>query len=167
MLSRKKKEQFSVLYDRHYRRLYNYAYKVLREKEIAEELVQESFIKLWQKIDSISKVERSIESYLITVLKNKIIDHHRKNNTKNKHLNLYALNRDSQQEMNHEWELSEQIQSIYASMNQKTLEIFRLSREQGLSYKEIASQKNISIKTVELHISKALSIFREQLKNYL
>ncbi len=167
MLSRKKKERFSLLYDKYYQRLYNYSYKVLKEKEIAEELVQESFIKLWQNIDKISTVERSIESYLITILKNKIIDHHRKNNTKNKHLNLYALNQDSQQEMNHEWELSEKIQNVYSSMNEKTLDIFRLSREKGLSYKEIAAHKEISVKTVELHISKALTIFREQLKNYL
>lgn len=167
MLSRKKKERFSVLFDKHYRKLYNYAYKVLNDKDIAEEIVQETFIKLWQNIDNVSKVERSIESYLIITLKNKIIDFHRKNQTKQKHHNLYTINKDVSLEMDNEWELTEQIHNIYASLNEKTLEIFQLSREKGLSYKEIATHKNISVKTVELHISKALTIFRKQLKNYL
>lgn len=167
MLSRKKKEKFSILFDKHYKKLYNYALKSLKEQEIAEELVQETFIKLWKNIDNISNVDRSIESYLIITLKNKIIDHHRKNQTKEKHLNLYTLNKDTYSEMDTEWELSEKINTIYSSLSIKTAEIFQLSREKGLSYKEIAAQKNISIKTVESHISKALSVFRKQLKNYI
>lgn len=59
------------------------------------------------------------------------------------------------------------IDDIYKSLPAKTSEIFKLSRVKGLTYPEIAALKNISVKTVESHISKALQTFRIQLKDYL
>ncbi len=167
MKSKSKKEKFSQLFDKHYKRLFKYAFKVLSEKEMSEELVQETFIKLWDTFENIKGDDRSIESYLIKTLKNKIIDHHRKKQTKKKHLNLYKLNTVFITAMDNQWELQKEIESIYASLPQKTAEIFKLSRNKGLTYPEIASVKNISIKTVESHISKALTVFRKKLLDYL
>ena len=61
----------------------------------------------------------------------------------------------------------QQIERIYTNLEEKTLDIFKLSRNEGLTYKEISIKNNISIKTVELHISKALKVFRDGLKDYL
>ena len=69
-----KETTFSNLFDTHYKKLYNYAYKVLKENVLSEELVQETFIKLWEKFDTINPSDRSIEAFLIVTLKNKIID---------------------------------------------------------------------------------------------
>ncbi|AUP80957.1 RNA polymerase sigma factor [Flavivirga eckloniae] len=162
-----KKKIFSVLFDRHYKRLFNYSFKVVGQKDVAEELVQETFIKLWEHIESISNDKRSIESYLIKVLKNKIIDNYRKSQTKEKHINLYKLNTEFITDIDDKWELQKTIDTIYASLQPKTSEIFKLSRFKGLTYQEIASLKNISVKTVESHISKALQAFRKQLQDYL
>ncbi|MEX0314994.1 MAG: RNA polymerase sigma-70 factor [Allomuricauda sp.] len=167
MSPQKKKEYFSELFDAHYPRLFNYANKVLGEEDIAEELVQETFIKLWENVEGVSKNSRSIESYLIVTLKNKIIDFYRKEQVRKKHMDLYRLNKDNLELIDTEWEVTIQIERVYQTLPQKTVEIFKLSRNKGLSYKEIAEQKNISIKTVELHISKALSAFKEGLKNFL
>ncbi|WP_298535323.1 RNA polymerase sigma factor [uncultured Algibacter sp.] len=164
---RVKKKIFSELFDKYYKRLFNYAVKVINHRDVAESLVQETFIKLWENIENIKDDERSIESYLITVLKNKIIDNHRKNKTQEKHLNLYKLNTEFTTDMNNVWELEKEIDDIYNSLQPKTSEIFKLSRDKGLTYQEIASLKNISIKTVESHISKALHTFRKKLKDYL
>ncbi|WP_438423515.1 RNA polymerase sigma factor [Aquimarina macrocephali] len=162
-----KKKRFSILFDKHYTKLFNYSFKVVKERDFSQELVQETFIKLWEKIEQIQSNDRSIESFLIVTLKNKIIDHTRKNKTREKHINLYSLNQDMQENIDNEWELSQKIDSIYSSLHPKTIEIFKLSRDQGFTYQEIATQKNISIKTVELHISKALAAFRQELKDYL
>ncbi|WP_062059816.1 RNA polymerase sigma factor [Aquimarina longa] len=164
---RAKKEKFSKLFDIHYKRLFNYAFKVVSNRDIAEGLVQETFIKLWENIGNINDDERSIESYLITVLKHKIIDNHRKKQTQEKHLNLYKLNTEFTTSIDGQWELEKEIDNIYNSLQPKTSEIFKLSRDKGLTYPEIASLKNISIKTVESHISKALHTFRKRLKDYL
>lgn len=162
-----KKKKFSILFNKHYKKLFNYSFKVVKERDLSQELVQETFIKLWEKIEQIQSSDRSIESFLIITLKNKIIDHFRKHKTLEKHINLYSLNQDIQENINNEWELSQRIDRIYASLPQKTVEIFKLSRDQGATYPEIAVQKNISVKTVELHISKALTAFRQGLQDYL
>ena len=162
-----KKKIFSELFDKHYKRLFNYSFKVVSDKAIAEGLVQETFIKLWENIENIKDDERSIEAYLITVLKNKIIDNHRKKQTQEKHFNLYKLNTEFTADIDSKWELEKEIDKIYTSLQSKTLEIFKLSRDEGLTYPEIATLKKISIKTVESHVSKALRTFRKGLKDYL
>jgi RNA polymerase sigma-70 factor (ECF subfamily) len=167
MLSRKKRDLFSVLFDKHYIRLYNYAFKVLKNKEVSEELVQETFIKLWENIAQISLEDRSIASFLIITLKNKIVDNYRKDQVRTKHNNLYYLQQETQIDMNNDWELGQEINTIYNTLPENTLHIFRLSREKDLTYKEIAKLKTISVKTVESHISKALEVFRLGLKDYL
>lgn len=159
--------QFSILFDKQYKRLYNYAYKLLNDTSNSEELVQDAFIKLWEHYPKIDKSHRAIESFLIVTLKNKIIDHFRKNQTREKHTNLYRLNADILSEINTQWDLLQQIDIIYENLEQRTRDIFKLSRNEGLTYKEISIKKNISIKTVELHISTALIAFREGLKDYL
>ncbi|GAA3516871.1 RNA polymerase sigma-70 factor [Aquimarina addita] len=161
-----KEVRFSNLFDRHYRRLYAYVFKVLKEPDLSEELVQETFIKLWENFDTINDSERSIESFLIVTLKNKMIDAYRKKQTREKHTNLYASNTSVEAQIDRQWELIQRIEDIYATLEQKTVDIFKLSRDKGLTYKEISRQKNISIKTVELHISKALVVFKKGLKDY-
>ncbi len=167
-LSRRTKEtQFSALFEKHYTKLYNYAYKVLKTKNVSEELVQETFIKLWAHFEDMNGSQRSIESFLIVTLKNKIIDDFRKNEVRDKHTNLYTQNTNFQTELDTQWEISKQVDLIYRSLEPTVAETFRLSRDKGLTYKEISTKKNISVKTVELHISKGLKAFREGLKEYL
>lgn len=161
-----KEDKFSNLFDMFYGKLFNYAFKIIKEKDLAEELVQETFIKLWENFEQIKKSERSIESFLIVTLKNKIIDDYRKKQTREKHTNLYTLNTTIETQIDKQWELVEHIESVYTTLEQKTSDIFKLSRDKGLTYKEISEQKGISIKTVELHISKALKAFKSGLKDY-
>lgn len=146
--------------------MYNYAFKVLKNIDLSEELVQETFIKLWENFDNIKKSERSIESFLITTLKNKIIDDYRKNQTREKHSNLYALNKSFETQIDEQWEVAQRIEAIYSTLEQRTTDIFKLSRDKGLTYKEISKQKDVSVKTVELHISKALTAFKNGLKDF-
>lgn len=159
-----KKAKFSNLFDANYQRLYNYAFKTLGDTPLSEELVQETFIKLWENFENVN--ESAIISFLFTTLKNKIIDDFRKKQTREKHTNLFRLNATTSTDIDQQWELLLQIENIYASLETKTEAIFKLSRDKGLTYKEISEEKNISIKTVELHISKALAKFRKGLKDY-
>lgn len=161
-----KETKFSSLFDRHYKKLYNYSFKILKESTLSEELVQETFIKLWEKFDTVTESERSIEAFLIVTLKNKIIDEYRKSKTREKHNNLYVLNTSIETEIDKQWELLQHIEDIYRTLEQKTTDIFKLSRDKGFTYKEISKQKGISIKTVELHISKALTAFKIGLKDF-
>ncbi|MFC5048625.1 sigma-70 family RNA polymerase sigma factor [Aquimarina hainanensis] len=167
MIYRNKEKEFSDLFDQHYTPLYNYAFKRLGEKDMSEEIVQETFIKLWQNFESVQKEKRSVQSYLIIVLKNKIIDFYRKSKAREKNTNLYFINKELSEELDNEWEINSRIHEIYNSLQAKTAEIFQLSREKGLTYKEIAEKKEISVKSVEQHVSKALTTFRKGLKEFL
>lgn len=90
MLSSKKNERlFSVLFDQHYQKLYNYSLKVTKQEDISKDLVQETFIKLWDNFHIINTASRSIEAFLIVTLKRKIVDFYRKNKTQEKHLDIY------------------------------------------------------------------------------
>ncbi len=162
-----KKAKFSFLFNKFYNRLLNYALRIIKDKDASEDLVQETFIKLWEKIETIGIENPSIESYLIVILKNKIIDNHRKNKSRANHHELYRLFSNIEIKIDDDWELSQKIEIIYATLPPKTVEIFQLSRNKGLTYKEIAIHKDVSIKTVELHISKALGVFRQGLKDFL
>ncbi|MGY5352693.1 sigma-70 family RNA polymerase sigma factor [Wenyingzhuangia sp. IMCC45533] len=161
-----KKAKFSSLFDTNYKRLYHYAFSILKNEMLSEELVQETFIKLWDHFNDVKDAEPAIVSFLFTTLKNKIIDDFRKRQTREKHHNLYNLGTDRSTDIEQQWQLLEQIEEVYTSLEAKTEAIFKLSREKGLTYKEISTQKNISVKTVEHHISKALEAFRKGLKDY-
>ncbi len=167
ILGNKKKKTFSKLFDKFYQQLYNYAFKRLIDKDRSEEVVQECFIKVWENFETIKHNDQVIKAYLFKTLKNKIIDQYRKESTKQKHNTLYELNLDLLTSIDDEWEIQEIISEIYVLLPPKTVEIFKLSREHGLTYTEIAIEKSISKKTVELHISKALKVFREKLKKEL
>lgn len=161
-----KKVKFSNLFDTNYKRLYNYAFKILKDTSLSEEMVQETFIKLWENFENIQESEPAILSFLYVTLKNKIIDDFRKKQAREKHNNLYTLNTITSTELDQQWELLQQIENIYAALENKTACVFKLSRDKGLTYKEISEVKKISVKTVEQHISKALSVFRKGLKDY-
>jgi len=133
-MSKIKEEIFSALFDVHYERLFNYSFKVVVEKDLSEELVQETFIKLWEHFDSINTNERSVESYLIITLKNKIIDYQRKYDTREKHTNIFLLHKEAEAEIDGAWDLAQQIEHVYKSLQPKTAEVFKLSREKGLTY---------------------------------
>lgn len=164
---RTKEAKFSLLFDKKYNKLFNYSFKILGKKDISEELVQETFIKLWENFENINQSDRSLDSFLTVSLKNKIIDHYRKNKTRERHINLYTSSNNFLVDIDSKWEIHQQIDIIYNTLHTKTKEIFHLSRNKGLSYKEISTQKEISIKTVESHISQALKAFRKGLKDYL
>lgn len=157
-----KRERFSTLFDLHYRKLYHFAYSILKDPDASEEVVQESFIKLWEQFDSTEI--KSYEAYLMTILKRKVLDHLRKEKVKRRHIDLYQLNQQTFEELSQEWEIQERIQMLLQQLPEKTRTIFKMSRINSYSYKEIAIKKDISVKTVESHISKALAILKQALK---
>ncbi len=146
--------------------LFNYTIVRVDDKEIAQDLVQETFFAGLKSMKNF-KGEASERTWLISILKRKIIDHYRKTKIRKKHSEQFLQNVNQLEEIETSWEVLQQIDNIYTHLDTKTEEIFKLSREEGMSYTEIADKKSISIKTVESHISKALQAFRKGLKDFL
>jgi len=167
---------FRRLYDLYYHRLLLYAKSYLDTDDEAEDVVQELFIHLYEKRKDVL-IYSSLASYFFRSVHNKCIQllRHRKvvagheENQKLKIREAEILYNSSDSFSFSEHKLKE-IQQIYTRANdalpEKTREIFRLSREQLKSNKEIAGLLHIQLKTVEYHITKALKSFNTALRDY-
>ncbi len=161
---------FEQLFKLYFERLHNFANTILKDECIAKDIVQEVYIRFWEKRNSIEPL--NIESFLYKLVRNQCISHIRHikviNNTKQglsdiKNIEeLYRIDfvRDEPYVVI-ESELKQEITQLIDALPQKCREVFALSRIKGLKNKEIAEQLNMQVKNVEKHITKALAIFRE------
>ena len=162
-------EAFDTLYGKYARGLYAFITSILKSPSDAEEIVQNVFVKVWERRNTIEE-RFSFKSYLFTIAYRDVISHLRKQNllasiqTEN---NQEILLNDDHAELEIEFFNIDKIyHDILDHLPEKRKEIFLLSREKGLSNKEIASQLNISVKTVENQMTAALRTFREKLSQY-
>jgi len=159
---------FEELFNAFYGSLCNYAYQFLENIEDAEEVSQDIYVKLWEKRSSI-EIETSVKNYLFRSVRNQCLNQIQHNKVKKQYSE--KIKDFSKQDLDTsryfiEPGLAREIEKTINSMPEKRKEIFKLSRETGLKYKEIAEQLNISIKTVEAQMGLALKYLRKKLKIY-
>lgn len=164
------KEAFRFFFEKYYADLCNLVNFYLHDPATSEEIVQDIYVYLWEKKGKI-KIDSSVKSYLYKSSKNKTLNYLRNEKAKlNIHKKLTKItenNFDMVNESNMDAaQLRELINQSVNSLPPKCKEIFVLSKEKELSYKEIADQLGISVKTVENQMGKALKILREILRPY-
>src|SRR5687767_12078992 len=161
---------FEMIFRTYYQPLCNYAYTFLQDKEEAEEIVQSTFMSVWEKHNTIS-IRTSVKSYLYAMVRNACLNVIKHEKIKQKHaveeIALAPQSHDSVSSSVVSSELETKIQEAMEKLPEQCRLVFKLSRFEELKYSEIAEQLNISVKTVENHMGKALKIMREQLKDYL
>jgi RNA polymerase sigma-70 factor, ECF subfamily len=158
---------FYHIYERYSKRLYGFVLRYIKQKEDAEEIVQEVFVKIWEsreKIDAYS----SFESFLFTIAYNTTISLLRKRTNEQKYLeHIKSLQQpDNSPDLIDEIhfnELNERVQSLLNELTPRRKEIFQLSREEGLSHDEIAKKLDISVNTVKKHMTNTLSFLKQQI----
>jgi RNA polymerase sigma-70 factor (ECF subfamily) len=162
---------FELLFKRLYPRLKDFAGKVVKENDIAEDIVQEVFIKVWEKRKKIENT--NIEAFFFRVLRNHCITHIKhlkvienvkvKVNTLLEVEELYRIDFiRNEPYVLVEKELEEEINNTLHKLPEKCREVFLMSRMEGLKNREIAEKLGINIKNVERHITRALKTFRLQ-----
>jgi len=159
-----------ILFRDHFTGLCQFALGYVKNEETAKELVQDAFVMLWEKRNTID-LSKSVKSYLSTTVRNKSLnylrDHKKFSN------NLLALENLTYEAMYDqpdklvESEIRDQISDAIEELPEKCRVIFMLSRYQNLKYQQIADKLNISVKTVETQMSKALQHMRIRLAEYL
>lgn len=158
---------FEELYYIYSERLYYFALRYLKTKEDAEGLVQDIFIKVWENRNGL-KQGLSFNAYLFTIAKNTIFNQHRKKvneNTYKEYLRNYIDQYHNKTENDVVLaDMKKRIDKSIESLPPQRKLIFQLSRNEGLSYKEIASRLNISEKTVEAHMRLTLKTLRAAVK---
>jgi RNA polymerase sigma-70 factor (family 1) len=160
---------FDALYDRYWRLLYNLAYQKIRDRDLAEELVQDLFINLWVRRERL-QVQTSMAAYLSMGVRYMIIKFFQKERVQQRYEQTLALQpnyANSTEESLGYQELQQVIEQEINKLPEKCREVFQLSRYDHLSQKEISLKLHISEKTVENHIGKALKLLRLSLKDFI
>ena len=154
--------RFREFFNKNYPKVKTFAWQLLKSEEDAEDVAQDIFVKLWEKPELWEERDK-LDSYLYTVVRNHIYNLLKHKNVEQNYMDVAA------QKM--QWEelglptpdddlqlkeLELLIQLTIERMPEQRRNIFRMSREQGLSSLEIAQKLNISVRTVEQHIYKAL-----------
>lgn len=163
------KPSFELLFKKLYAPLVRYALMHVRDEDEAEDVVQQLFVKLWQQ--RASHQAQQIKSYLYRSVYHECVNRARHNQVKGHYMeqNLKQLNEAATRadEASEEKELSKRISTALESLPEQCGKAFKLSRFHHLSYAEIAQVMGISVKTVENHMGKALSLLRIKLADYL
>ncbi|WP_443946161.1 RNA polymerase sigma-70 factor [Pedobacter sp. AW1-32] len=144
------------------------AYKKTGDKITAEEIVQNIFISLWEKRANLNI--DNIQAYLFGALKLSVINHIRSLVVQHKYMEYksmyYTENDDDTRNQVELHDLSNIIEKGIKSLPEKTQEIFRLSRYEHQSTKDISNELNISEKAVEYHITRSIKRIKEYIKNF-
>ena len=160
---------FKEIYVRHWKPLFNAAYYRLGSKETAKELVQNLFLHLWEKRATHSI--NNLQHYLQAAIKNKVINHIESVLVQKKywkHISESASSSNSETEALLQYnELYIAFEKALQQLPEKTRNVFRMSRFEQLSVREIAQHLNISEKAVEYHITTSLKALRVDLKEFL
>ncbi|HRB51266.1 MAG TPA: RNA polymerase sigma-70 factor [Niabella sp.] len=159
--------QYKQVFELHYEALYGYACSILKEETYVEDIIQNIFIKLWQNREMI--VADTVKSYLYTAVRNDCNNQIKHKGVQARHSKFVmdAENNSVHHNPAEVKELQEKVQFLINQLPEKCGTIFYLCRQSGLSYKEIAEALNISVKTVENQMSKALKTLRTGLAEYL
>jgi RNA polymerase sigma-70 factor, ECF subfamily len=161
---------FERLFNDYYERLCNYANSFLDDMDESEEVVQSTFITLWEKHDTLD-IHTSVKSYLYQAVHNQSLNKIKHDQVKQSHFEFVTYQNNAEAPDAHQTmvgkELNELITLAVDSLPLQCRTVFMLSRFENFSYAEIAEQLSLSVKTVENHIGKALRIMRTQLADYL
>jgi len=163
------KEAFRFFFEKYYTDLCNFVNIYIHDEIMAEEIVQDLYIYFWEKKGKI-RIESSVKAYLLKASKNKSLNYLR--NQKTRHSIHERLQQDSPPAYEMPGsaldarQLREILETAINSLPEKCREIYLLAKENERSYREIAGELGISVKTVENQMGIALKKLREQLRPY-
>jgi len=156
---------FKEVFMAHYVPLCNYANSMLSDSHLSEDLVQDVFLHLWKNNETLD-ISNSMQAFLFTAVKNKVYEYTRSSKAYSK-----ALDNIPKSEVSADLNMSsestnymnmERLSSLLRHLPPKCRNVFAMNKFNGLTYREIAAQEGISIKTVENHMLKALKILRTE-----
>lgn len=161
---------FESLFKFYYQRLCHYATSILDDMDEAEEVVQQVFINIWDKREQVY-IETSIQSYLYRAVNNYCLNKIKQRKVYGWHHNEFKKETSDSVESTGQAVISNELRtSIMDAVDllpEQCKLVFQLSRFEGMKHKEIADELQISTKTVENHIGKALKHMKDHLKEYL
>jgi RNA polymerase sigma-70 factor (family 1) len=160
---------FEKLFERYHKKLYAYLMRLLDSKEDAEEIVQESFIKIWEKREEFIE-GYSFNAFLFTIAKNTFLNFTREKVNRRVFEDHFQLINEVESGKTDDYvifkETREIIRLIIEGMPPRRREVFMMRKVEGLSRKEISEKLGISVITVDSQLLKANTYLKDELKKY-
>jgi RNA polymerase sigma-70 factor, ECF subfamily len=157
---------FDALYRRYSKKLYKFAKSVLKSVEESENILQDVFLNLWENRHNVEK-DSSVKYYIFTIAYNSAISIIRKKTRETRFIDylksLQELNQDPPNLEVEYNELTKKVNKIIDHLPQRQKEVYILHKLENLKYQEIAERLNISVNTIETHMSRALKTIQEKL----
>lgn len=164
---------FEQIFRKYYQSLFLYAHSILGDEENSKDILQSVFSKFWEQRKSLI-INTSLKSYLIRTVRNLCIDYHKHQKVKTKYIDLARMEimRKEAQYLDHIFEqkekevfeqLIDKMSDVIDDLPDKCREIFKLSRIKGMKNKDIAIKLNLSVRTVDTQIYRALKTLRDKL----
>jgi len=169
-LSKRDEAAFEQVFKTHYKNLHAYAFTILKDEDEAEEMVQQVFFKLWERSEHLS-FSGPIAAYLYRAVHNESLNFIKHQKVKAGHqLHVaYSMKNKTEQASPKmiRKELENKFREALNELPEQCRTVFQLSRFEDMKYKEIADKLDISVKTVENHMGKALKLLRTKLVDFL
>ena len=161
-------EAFAEIYKRYWQKMFSVAYHSLGNKQEAEEIVQDVFVSIWGRFLELDIKHLGV--YLVVSVKHKATNYI-KSQINFRKFQEYQIFHEIQQsyateEVVHFSDLSKAVEEAMKKLPEKSAEIFKKSRFENQSVKDIAQEFDLSEKAVEYHLTKSVKVLREQLKSY-
>jgi RNA polymerase sigma-70 factor (ECF subfamily) len=162
---------FEQVFRSHFKSLHAYACTIMRDVEPAEEIVQNVFLKLWEKKAEIT-IRENTSAYLYRAVHNESLNYLRHRKVRSAYQS-YAMRQHQQTEQEKPaekvimGELEKKLEAALRELPEQCRTIFQLSRFEDLKYKEIADKLDLSVKTIENQMGKALRLLRLKLVDFL
>lgn len=166
LLKQSDQKAFNILFRLYSARVYHFSYSYLKSMEEAEEIVQDTFIKIWENRATIDP-SYSFSGFIFTVAHHLILNRIRKIRNENHCKAVLAVNSVNTQNETEEKVLHAELervqQAALTELPPRRKMIYQMIREEGMTYKQVAEQLNISVKTVESQMTEAIKHFRAKL----
>lgn len=166
-------EAFKELFFDFYPSLCVFAQRYISSPEACEDIVQDTFFRLWKNRKSM-EVTSSFRNFLVTSVKNNCTDYLRKQSVRQHHADRQSsytstngYSDDTPEEIYTIGELEEMFRAALDKLSENVRRAFEMSRFESMTYNQIAEEMAVSPKTIEAYISKALCLLRTELKDYL
>jgi len=157
-------DAFKNLFETYCQALIYFAWRYVKSTQIAENIVQDVFLKIWLNRTKLNPALK-IKSYLYKAVKNQALQHLRKTKFEDQKENIQEHDSPtkSPEDMLDEKEIAISVQQAISELPPQSRLIFTMSKYSNLTYSEIAEIQNISVKTVETHMGRALKLLRKRL----
>ena len=160
-------ESYKQCFDQYFEKLFGYAFTIVKDNAEAKDIVQSAFVKLWEKRNEVNWPV-AVQSYLYTTVYRLSLNTIRNRKIREgHHKQIIPMQKGEQRNIAEEKEKSVRIQKAIDELPPRCKEVFYMSRMEGKKYAAIAVELDISVKTVEVQIGKALKFLRERLADLI